>query len=276
MLEDYPNLLHGRQDHGGQDVLPISWMPRAAADAVRMGSPADGGYVVSEGSVEATTHLLSMGLSDNWSFEEAFASKRQCRLTVFDPFVTGRFWLRTYISKVLTPGGVRELMPPRPYAVKYWRYRQFFDGTYRRHVRQEIGYEDPIVGTISLPSALKEVEGNSCFLKVDIEGAEYRILSDAVALQDRFVGVVIEFHDVDLHRTRIDEFIRDMSRHVLINVHPNNGGRTDPEGDPLTIEATWVRKDLFQPRSPGESLRALDALNAPNVPSLRDIKTSFG
>jgi len=38
---------------------------------------------------------------------------------------------------------------------------------------------------------------------MDIEGGEYRILDNLIKHQDKICGIVIEFHDIDLHLEKI-------------------------------------------------------------------------
>jgi hypothetical protein len=257
-------------------VLPVSWTPKTASDLIRVGSAADGGYVVAQSSVSATSYLVSMGLSDDWSFEEAFADEARCSVIVYDPSVTGAFWARNYLSRIRRLGGIRDLLPPSAYALRYLAYRRFFDGVRATHIRSGIGYDDDFTGSVSLQTAMDGILGDRCFLKVDIEGSEYRILQAIADLQQRFSGIVIEFHDVDLHRARIDSFVRELDRQTLINVHPNNGGRVDPTGDPLLLEMSWVRSDLFEPDVTGRCGDIARRLNRKNVPSYPDLELTFG
>ena len=39
-------------------------------------------------------------------------------------------------------------------------------------------------------------------LKIDIEGSEYRILEDIISIKDSLNALIIEFHDIDLHKDK--------------------------------------------------------------------------
>ena len=54
-------------------------------------------------------------------------------------------------------------------------------------------------------------------------------------------GLVIEFHDVDLHQEKILEFINNFNLE-LTHIHPNNFGLKDDNGDPKVIEMTFEKK----------------------------------
>lgn len=64
-------------------------------------------------------------------------------------------------------------------------------------------------GVTSLAEALatNTSEADRIFLKVDIEGSEYRLLREIEAYSPNIAGLVIEFHDFDLHRSRVENFI---------------------------------------------------------------------
>ena len=53
---------------------------------------------------------------------------------------------------------------------------------------------------------LSKDNGKNFFLKIDIEGNEYRILQDIIENQNYLEGLVIEFHNSDLMEERIIEF----------------------------------------------------------------------
>ena len=60
-----------------------------------------------------------------------------------------------------------------------------------------------------------------CFIKIDIEGSEYRILNELIEYQNKLSGLIIEFHDVDLHLETIYNFIEKIELD-LVHVHPQN------------------------------------------------------
>ena len=53
----------------------------------------------------------------------------------------------------------------------------------------------------------KENLKKNLFFKIDIEGSEYRLLEELKEFQDIISGLVIEFHDIDLHIEKINNFI---------------------------------------------------------------------
>ena len=218
-------------------MFPFSWKPITAGNLVRLGRDNDGGYVVSRRAACAASVIVGLGLSDDWSFEESFIALSGGRAVCFDHTVTENFWRWYAISSV------RRFKFKQ--AAKYFDYRRFFNGEIAVHRRLKIGYDRG--GEISLKTVLAELDDEALFLKVDIEGAEYRILDDIIDQQARLTGLVIELHDIDLHRNRIDDFIRRMTTFDLVALHGNNFGGVDSAGDPLVVEASFTRRDLIDP-----------------------------
>jgi hypothetical protein len=102
-------------------------------------------------------------------------------------------------------------------------------------------------------------------LKVDIEGWEYGILDQIVEWQDSFSGLVIEFHDVDTNKAKIQSFLDELRRLRVVWIHGNNLGGTDTDGDPVVIEMALAvpSSDEFS-----DMPHALDVPNNPDQPEL--------
>lgn len=54
--------------------IPNLFYPKFKCDLVRLGKNFDGGYIVEKNSINESEILLSFGLSDDWTFEEAYSS----------------------------------------------------------------------------------------------------------------------------------------------------------------------------------------------------------
>ena len=108
------------------------------------------------------------------------------------------------------------------------------------------------------------------FIKCDIEGWEYRILNDLIAYESQISGMVIEFHDVDLHRTKIENFIEIFSLE-LVHIHPNNHSGIDENGDPLVLELTFARN----PTAVGNDCDLPHTDDDPNNPHAKDMFLNF-
>jgi ABC-type Mn2+/Zn2+ transport system ATPase subunit len=106
------------------------------------------------------------------------------------------------------------------------------------------------------------------FLKIDIEGSEYRILDDLIKLQKKLCGVVIEFHNIDLFLNKIKRFIN-LNKLQLIHIHANNVGIL--LNDNNIIELTFAKN----PETIGTKIKFPNELDQPNLKNLPEIKLNF-
>ena len=88
--------------------------------------------------------------------------------------------------------------------------------------------------------------------------------------QDLICGLVIEFHDIDLHIQKINDFIRSFNL-VLTHIHPNNFGQKDKNGDPIVIELTFEKNPIETNKDHGIP----NMFDQPNNPDAKDIDLKF-
>ena len=81
------------------------------------------------------------------------------------------------------------------------------------------------------------------FLKIDIDGSEYRILKDILEFKNRLVGLVIEFHDYDLNKAIIKDFVDNVGLEI-IHVNVNEMGGVSIENYPLVVELTFSKEPI--------------------------------
>jgi len=265
-------------------MLPSSWRPVRARGLARVGADFDTGYIVPESVFAETDVLLSFGLGLDWTFEADFRRRAGCRVLCFDgtvfPKHLRREALRNARRRVLRalPGAAphrrrRSLEDP----LLPLSYRRFFDGEGAEHRRANLGW-DASRGEVSFADALAEAPEGGVFVKMDIEGAEYRALDGIAAMAPgRLVGVAIELHDVDLHRARITEWLAAMPGQVVAHVHPTNYVGVDADGDPRVLEMTLARADLVEVE-PGGGAPELPrpGLDAPSWHGAPDLALRFG
>ena len=107
---------------------------------------------------------------------------------------------------------------------------------------------------------------NACahisFLKIDIEGSEYRILDQIKNFAPSLNALVIEFHDCDLHFEKIKNFINNFKLQ-LVHIHANNFSLINSDNCPRAVELTFCTKE-FTKNSINENKKfptLLDILN---------------
>lgn len=214
--------------------LPSVFKFKTCEDLVRLGRSNDGGYLISLSDIEKSEFLISLGICDDWSFEQDFISRTKVPVMAYDASINWKFWLKRSIIEILkNPFSFYPL-------VKFNSYKKFFRNE-RKHIMKYVGSRTEDNLQISLNDVLDNISSDNIFLKIDIEGSEYRLLKDLVENCHRLTGLVIEFHDVDLHLDRIKDFLREFSLNI-VHIHINNYSQVLCENKtPTFIEITFSK-----------------------------------
>jgi len=114
-------------------------------------------------------------------------------------------------------------------AIRALKYFIFFRGE-RVHIRKKVSnmdneHEISIHGIIrSLPLS----EGQTVFLKMDIEGSEYATIADIVENEKIITCIAAEFHHLNTQTDIFNEAIARLLDHYhIVHIHGNNGGIYD-------------------------------------------------
>jgi hypothetical protein len=260
--------------------VPEFLRPVRTQGLVRLGEVLDGGYVVSRAAIEASDCLVSMGVSTNWEFEKAFLAERRTAgrdlvIHAYDHTVdAGRLDLYRLkqIARYCLSRDAKHLMHTRMAG----GFRTFFDGSTATHFKQRV-WRDDADGSASIETILARVPaGRSVFVKMDIEGAEYRILPDLARHAERIVGLVIEFHDLDILRSNFESLHAQLaeSYHVT-HVHVNNAGGLGPDQFANILEVTYEQKTLCSADTDAAVRYPLAGLDKPNCLDLPDFELEF-
>lgn len=122
---------------------------------------------------------------------------------------------------------------------------------------------------------------DNIFLKMDIEGGEYKWLS-YISLESlqKIKQLVIEFHGINNDDwgtcldTKLKCFEKLSKTHYIIHAHGNNFGGVNDNKIPNVIELTYIRKD--QLKNPIENTLELPSfLDLPNNKHLPEIDLNF-
>lgn len=260
-------------------VLPQSLCPVEIADLIRLGQVGDGGYVLPRICIEQAEVLLSFGLSANWEFEKAFLKEKENNrvdIYVYDHTVDASY-LRKYRIKSLV-----HLFLSRQ--KKFWAafkmargYETFFDSKNATHYLEKVSYKDG-PDESSIKTILSRIDKNKkIFLNMDIEGSEYRVMDDLINYADRFVGMGIEFHELDILRRNFWELHEIISKYFAVaHIHVNNVAGLGPDDFPNILEITYINRNLFkqEPRA-SSKLYPLEELDMPNSIDREDYLLSF-
>jgi hypothetical protein len=219
--------------------LPNFFSFKSASDLVRIGRDYDGGYLVSQSDVDKSDLLIGLGISDDWSFEEDFTKIKDVEVYAYDASISQNGFLKSFIKSLLKINQPKFVLQKLNVLLSY---RRFFSKSNRHHhVEKFVGLNSGNHNHCTLASILSDITSQNIFMKIDVEGSEYRFLDTIISNQSRISGLVLELHDCDLHLEKISNFI-DKFDLKLVHIHANNYGqiRLD-DGLPLVIEVTFSR-----------------------------------
>jgi hypothetical protein len=251
--------------------------PIAYDDLIRIGSENDGGYVIPRVIVEKAEFLLSFGISDDWHFDAGFSALNPTvKIHAYDPTISNfqyRDALALSILKLVL-GGKATIGEVRERFHIFRQYRRFFQGRVQhfeeRISKYKIGRSDTTIETV-FGRAVSE----SLFLKIDIEGAEYRVIEDLLRHSDRIMGMVIEFHDTDALRSIFVDSVQRITRlFEIVHLHANNFGSVSADEVPDMLEIAFLRRNLCRLSKKRWRL-PLESLDAANDPKRRDYILNF-
>jgi hypothetical protein len=213
--------------------IPSFFKHKRPSDLVRVGRANDGGYTISEKDIIETSHLISLGMDDDWSFESGFKLINEVPIFIYDRSISKRFFLKRMIRSILRVEKQFILLK----SIKtYLSYISFFQDEVK-HIEKNVGLD--LAGSITMDNVFKETDSNKIFVKIDIECGEYRLLDSIIENQNRLTGMVMEFHDCDLHIALIENFLSKFSL-SLVNIHANNCGPIDDRtGLPVALELSF-------------------------------------
>jgi hypothetical protein len=223
----------------GIKELRYKLWPKNFDDLRRYGRNYDGGYIIPASAFKAADSLLSFGLNFDWSFEREFAvAHPSAPIHAYDPTVgKGRF---IYAGFWALLGAVYSRHEWAKFLACHDYFRFFRPPVI--HFREWIGSR---AGHLGLVAAVGRLPSSARIgLKVDIEGSEYEIFEEIVAITDRVEFLAIELHDVEAHVDEIIDFTEKMgATHIIAHLHGNNYAPNCSDGiTPSAIEVTYVRR----------------------------------
>lgn len=250
-------------------------------DLIRIGRIHDGGYVLSNKLIESTDLLISFGINADWSFEKDFKSKRDITIHAFDFSVTHtslvlKFY--KYIKRLRLKAAVRQYKAIQDFKV-------FFDE------KNKINFHCFGVGNQVNPEFLtfeqvmnmagRKQDDAKCdtFVKMDIEGSEFDVLTTMKPYFHQISGMAVEFHDLENKGADFDSLISMLKSdfHVM-HVHGNNNNLAIKGTNlPTVIEITFFNKRLVQENGIFLSTKnyPIKGLDFPNTRGKKDMPLSF-
>jgi len=242
--------------------LPKFLRPYENKNLTRLGNEYDGGYLVDKSIVKESDILISIGISYDWSFEKDFFKHNKCEIVAFDGSVGLRFFYAKAKNRIKNT--LKNLSFTYLFKTIWWlilplRFFSFFNNLNLRKAKKHYelfvyedkkhidfdyfvkknGYEPKFIKFKEIIEH-QEIQ-KKIFLKIDIEGDEYSLLDSIVKYQNRFISLIIEFHDLEKNNYKIlKSFINKFSL-ALSHTHVNISGGFNPDQTPRVLELTFVR-----------------------------------
>ncbi len=258
-------------------MIPKYHKPKKEYDLIRLGQNNDGGYLVEKKSISISNTLITLGLGYDWSFEEDYSKKYQKPIVCYDHTVNysrikklSRKFIASYIFKFFKPKYIfKKNFFSELYKniFLYKSYKNFFSQK-ATHIKKRIGSGEGGIMLSEIINARKDVL--PIFLKIDIEGSEYRIFDEIIEHQNNFSGIAIELHDVDLHLEKIKRFINNLDME-LVHIHPQNPAFVTKDFIPTQLELTFAKN----PQPIGNEPKIPHKLDQPANPMFPEIELKF-
>ena len=276
------------------------YLPVKTNDLIRVGRARDGGYVINERVTHLTKYLVGLGISTDWSFEKNFKQKnKNLEIFAFDFSVSYKDFIRMSresLARIFrykefkqlktTSEKIKFFIYPFFYLKTALLFRSFFKNS-KKNMFFKKGIDKSENGAfINIDTMFKmmfngnAVQNDSMFFKIDIERAEYNILTDVLKYADYINGMVIEFHELKLHWNEFENIMNViMNNYKVVHIHGNNfAGYITGTQTPDCIEMTIIKKNLIK----SEELHTVNdreypikGLDEPCDKSKNDFKLSF-
>jgi hypothetical protein len=247
--------------------------PVIVEEICRVGNLSDGGYVMSRSAIESSEVLLSLGLGENWTFENAFSEiNKNASINIYDHTVSLNFFfnkvLRGLVKLLIFKESLSDVLARAKRLKDYF----LFWVINSRNKHNQIRIDEASLGAALSRYADSEMIG----LKIDIEGSEWELLNLIALNKDRFQFLLIEIHDFDKHVEQLLDFLRELSGHfVLAHLHANNFETLGSNGFPKVFEITLLRSRGTTISAGYRSELPIPGLDVPNAKNRQDFLIKF-
>ena len=241
---------------------------------IRIGPKKDGGYVIDKRVIKKTNKIISCGLNDDWEFEKEFLKINQkCKIIAYDHTVDKRFWVKRFKKDIISLLLFKKLRLEKILDVfKYINYLVFFNNG-NKHIIKKVVNSEKKRNEISIRNILKDQ--NKIILKVDIEGDEYKILSNINKEAYKINLLIIEFHNIHKNLDKIRKFLK-KSNFKIIHIHGNNFSGSNNNNDPNAIEMTLINSTKYKTSKDKSKLSyPIKGLDFKNLKRRPDIELKF-
>ena len=250
--------------------------PIVVDDLIRVGGPHDGGYVLPKSVIAETEFLVSLGINDDWSFDEQFRRlNSDIPIHAYNYSISKKVLMKRTVETALRACiGKAPVGEVRRGFRAVQSYGSFFQGS-ARHFKERVFNRAEGSLDVTLNTVLGRTKSDRVFLKIDIEGDEYRLIDPILEASGRIVGMAIEFHNTDPLRMVFVSSVRRLQEHFeIVHLHANNFQGVAADGVPEALEITFVRKSARRSSERRTSL-PIPEVDSSNNPATRDYRLRF-
>jgi len=229
--------------------LPNYLIPKYKTNLIRFGSENDGGYLINENDIKNSDTLISLGIHDDWEFEnDIYKNSKIENIILFDPETSYLLILR-YLLISIVKFNFKKIKS------NFLKFKKLDNlKSYSTFLNKK--FDKNLV--------LKCLNSKNIIFKIDIEGDEYKDLEFILDHQEKINSLIIEFHDVSKNYNIIQKFIMNFKLN-LIHTHVN----TFSQKKNIAIELSFSRHAPLSNEKWCQS--DLDHIDFPNHPKHRNI-----
>lgn len=250
--------------------------PVSTNQLIRVGRCGDGGYVLPESLLREVETLISMGINDEWSFEEDFLARNpSLKIHAYDHTISRKIFrrkimrerIRKFLGKSDAQGVAHRLQVLES-------YEKFFTGNIKHFAERIHSSADSGIDA-DMRTVFERTDSTRIFVKMDIEGSEYRVIDDLFKHSAVCVGLAIEFHKTNEQRQAFVSAVKTLQgRYDIVHLHANNWGSIGADNFPETLEITFVKKGMCHSNNQRIEL-PLPGLDFASHPDKNDYKLEF-
>ncbi len=269
--------------------LPSRLRPMVCQGLIRLGNPAgDGGYIIRRADVDRCTHVLSLGLGLETSFDKAITELNPAITLIaadhtVPPGRLRKMWLHAQWKKLLyplLPFKKRRALEPAYRSTMIGVYFEVYGNSRHTHVTKMVSATSGL-GSVTIDE-LMERTGNTSphgvIVKMDIEGAEYDVIADVLRHHERIGTIAVEIHSLGSRAAEFESMMDALLEYyAIVHIHGNNCSPLVPGTScPDVVEVTFVHRALLEkPLQPSTHTYPRPDLDVPNTDERSDYPLVF-
>ena len=180
-------------------LRPIQW-----DNLIRIGRDNDGGYVIPYEIISKMDVLLSYGVKNDWSFEKDFYKiNSNVKIHCYDHTLNFLSLIRYTIKYILLfpfyciTLNMKLIKECTQGIFLIPNYHMFFAKKAKHYKYRIWSTNDNKSKTVGYTLNQFPKVAGKFFIKMDIEGAEYKVFDDIINLSEFIGAIVVEFHALD-------------------------------------------------------------------------------